>query len=81
MQISPFESKRQEEYLNPKLTSFQVMIHVLVSLVNKKVKSKKMGFIKFYNWKMLCWVAMSFYTNQHLSNFPFQKSMDFLDYW
>ncbi len=25
MQISPFEGKRQEEYLNPKLTSFQIM--------------------------------------------------------
>jgi hypothetical protein len=25
MQISPFEGKRQEEYSNPKLTSFQIM--------------------------------------------------------
>jgi hypothetical protein len=25
MQISPFEGERQEEYLNPKLTSFQIM--------------------------------------------------------
>ncbi len=25
MKISPFESKRQEEYLNPRLTSFQTM--------------------------------------------------------
>ncbi len=24
MQISPFEGRRQEEYLNPKLTSFQI---------------------------------------------------------
>jgi len=25
MQISPFEGREQEEYLNPKLTSFQIM--------------------------------------------------------
>jgi hypothetical protein len=25
MQISPFEVRKQEEYLNPKLTSFQIM--------------------------------------------------------
>jgi hypothetical protein len=25
MQISPFEGRRQEEYLNPKITSFQIM--------------------------------------------------------
>jgi hypothetical protein len=25
MKINPFESRRQEEYLDPKLTSFQIM--------------------------------------------------------
>jgi hypothetical protein len=28
MQISPFESRSQEKYLNPKLTSFQIMTRV-----------------------------------------------------
>jgi hypothetical protein len=27
MQIGPFESRRQEEYLTLKLTSFQIMTH------------------------------------------------------
>ncbi len=28
MQISPFEVMRQEEYFNPKMTSFQIMTYV-----------------------------------------------------
>jgi hypothetical protein len=30
MQIGPFEGWRQDEYLNPKLTSFQIMTRVLI---------------------------------------------------
>jgi hypothetical protein len=30
MQINPFESRRQEEYLNPKLTSSQIMKFALI---------------------------------------------------
>jgi hypothetical protein len=30
MQISPFEGRKQEEYLNPKLISFQIMKYVLI---------------------------------------------------
>jgi hypothetical protein len=30
MQISPFECRRQQEYLNLKLTSFQIMTCVLI---------------------------------------------------
>jgi hypothetical protein len=49
MQNGPFENKRQEEYLNPKLTSFQVMIHAPISLARGKIRSKNIGFLKFYN--------------------------------
>jgi hypothetical protein len=81
MQISPFETKGQQEYLNPKLTSFQIMTCVLILLARGKVKSKSMGFLKFYNWQMLCWVVMSLFIQQHLFIFPFQEIMDFLEYW
>ncbi len=50
MQISPFEGRKQEEYLNPKLISFQIMKYVLIWLVKGKVGSKNMDFWNFYNW-------------------------------
>jgi len=41
-----------------------------VSIQSTKGKvSKNMGFLKFYNWQMLCWVVMSHFTKQHLSFF------------
>jgi hypothetical protein len=49
MQISPFESKRQGGYLNPKLIKIQIMTCVLIWLNRGKVRSKNMGFLKFYN--------------------------------
>jgi hypothetical protein len=47
MQISPFEGRRQEEYLNPKLTSFQIMTCVSIWLARGKIGSKNMDFLKF----------------------------------
>ncbi len=49
MQISPFEGERQEEYLNPKLTSFQIMTCAPIWSIRGKVGSKNMDFLKFYN--------------------------------
>jgi hypothetical protein len=49
-QISPFESREQEEYLDPKLTSFQVMTCASILSIRGKVGSKNMDFLKFYNW-------------------------------
>jgi len=46
MQISPFEIKRQQEYLNPKLRSFQIMTCALILLARGKVRNKSMGFLK-----------------------------------
>jgi hypothetical protein len=40
IQISPFEGRRQEEYLNPKLTSFQIMTCVAIRLVRGKLETK-----------------------------------------
>jgi len=71
MQNSPFESKRQEEYLIPKFTSFQIMIGASITSTRGKIKSKNIGFLKFYNWQMLCWVVISLFTKQHLLFFPF----------
>jgi hypothetical protein len=48
MQISPFESRRWKEYLNLKLTIFQIMTCAPIWLVRGKVRSKNMGFLKFY---------------------------------
>ncbi len=50
MQISSFESRRQEKYLNPKLTIFQIMTCALILLAKGKVRSKNMNFLKLYNW-------------------------------
>ncbi len=50
MQISPFEGRRQEEYLNLKPTSFQIMTCVPIWSARGKVGSKNMDFLKFYNW-------------------------------
>ncbi len=72
MQISPFGCRRQEKYLNPKLTSFQIMKYASIWSIKGKVGSKNMDFLKFWNWQMLCWTIMPFFTNQHLSIFPFQ---------
>jgi hypothetical protein len=44
MQISSFESTRQEEYLNPKLTIFQIMTCVSILSAKGKVKSQNMIF-------------------------------------
>jgi hypothetical protein len=44
MQISPFESKKQEEYLNPILISFQIMTNVSIWLAKGKVKNQKWVF-------------------------------------
>jgi hypothetical protein len=53
MQISPFEGRRQEEYLNLKLTSFQIMACVSIWLTRGKVGSKNMDFLKFYNGQIV----------------------------
>jgi hypothetical protein len=50
MQISPFEGRRQEEYLNPEFTSFQIMKCAPISSVSRKIGSKNMDFLKFHNW-------------------------------
>ncbi len=50
MQISPFQNRMQEEYLNPKLTSFQIMTHAPILSTKGKFRSKNIGFLKFYNW-------------------------------
>jgi hypothetical protein len=44
MQINPFESKKQEEYLNPILTKFQNKRNIPIWLAKGKVKSKKRVF-------------------------------------
>jgi hypothetical protein len=49
-------------HLNPKSTSFQIMARVLIRSTKGKIKRKNMGFLKFYDWQMLCWVVMSFFT-------------------
>ncbi len=49
MQINPFESRRQEEYLNPKLTSSQIMKFALIWSIRGRVGSKNMDFLKIYN--------------------------------
>jgi hypothetical protein len=48
------------------------MTCALVWSIRGKVKIKNMVFKKNYNWHMLCWVVMSLFIKQHLSNFPFQ---------
>jgi hypothetical protein len=44
MKINPFEGRKQEEYLNPKLTSFQIMTCVLIWSAREKVGSKNIDF-------------------------------------
>ncbi len=50
IQINPFEGRGQKEYLNPKLTGFQIMTCALIWSTRGKVGSKNMDFSKFYNW-------------------------------
>jgi hypothetical protein len=40
-QISPFESTKQEEYLNPIFTNFKIMTNVRIWLVKGKFKNQK----------------------------------------
>ncbi len=40
MQISQFEGKKQEEYLNPKLINFKIMTCVLIWLATESWKQK-----------------------------------------
>jgi predicted transcriptional regulator len=63
---------RDKKYLNLKLTNFQIMTHVLIQSVKGIVKNKNMDFLRNYNWQVLCWIIMSFFTKQQLSKFPFQ---------
>jgi hypothetical protein len=38
------------------------MTCALIWLTKGKVENKNMGFLKFYNWKMLCWVVIWLFT-------------------
>ncbi len=77
MQNSPFESRRQEKYLNPKLTSFQIIIRASISSTRGKVKSKNIDFLKSYNWQMLCWVVISLFTIHVYQIFHYNKLWTF----
>jgi hypothetical protein len=55
MKINLFEGRRQEEYLNPKFPSFQIMTRAPILSTRGKVGSENMDFLKFYNWQMLCY--------------------------
>jgi hypothetical protein len=41
------------------------------------LKARNMGFLKFYNWQMLCWVVMSLFAKQRLLKFSFNKLWTF----